>query len=280
MDIVTAQFPGVAETARYLTQEDAFTRRLSAMDIHFRTQSATANMAALGATIRNSARDWLQEDEQKVRACFAQACAILDENTRLLPPEVIFCQTNGSEEPGSAYCRGSNCIVLHPKALQRDADRLVRLLVHELFHLISRNHPALQEALYKEIGFYRGAEIELGQAYQSTIITNPDAPTRQYYFKARIDEENRNVYPLLFLAAGDDPHNFNLQFYDPTHNRLYRAEDIGNLYENIGLNTDYIIHPEEILAENFTLLLCGGEIKTPRVIRGIQHVLETARSSR
>jgi hypothetical protein len=42
----------------------------------------------------------------------------------------------------------------------------------------------------------------------------------------------------------------------------------------IGLNTRYIIHPEEILADNFTLLVRGErKVRTPRILDELKRVL-------
>ena len=42
----------------------------------------------------------------------------------------------------------------------------------------------------------------------------------------------------------------------------------------IGRNTRYIIHPEEILADNFVLLVRGErKVRTPRIIDDLQRVL-------
>lgn len=45
-------------------------------------------------------------------------------------------------------------------------------------------------------------------------------------------------------------------------------------HEKIGRNTGYIIHPEEVLADNFALLLLGsGKINSPHVLDGMQRIL-------
>jgi hypothetical protein len=42
----------------------------------------------------------------------------------------------------------------------------------------------------------------------------------------------------------------------------------------VGRNTDYIIHPEEILAENFALLVLGaGNVPSPEVLTRMREAL-------
>ena len=56
--------------------------------------------------------------------------------------------------------------------------------------------------------------------------------------------------------------------------QLLSIKDVGQFFEQIGRNTGYIIHPEEILAENFALLLSGSsELETPELIQKIKRLL-------
>ena len=50
--------------------------------------------------------------------------------------------------------------------------------------------------------------------------------------------------------------------------------------EQVGKNTDYIIHPEEILAENFALLVLNEtKVASPEILQKMREVLmrKTAR---
>ena len=50
-------------------------------------------------------------------------------------------------------------------------------------------------------------------------------------------------------------------------------EEIGNFYEQIGKNTNYIIHPEEILADNFALLVMGQKVSSPWLLDKLKSFL-------
>ena len=41
--------------------------------------------------------------------------------------------------------------------------------------------------------------------------------------------------------------------------KLVTAEEVTDFVEQVGQNTDYVIHPEEILADNFALLVIGQQ---------------------
>jgi hypothetical protein len=53
--------------------------------------------------------------------------------------------------------------------------------------------------------------------------------------------------------------------------------NVTGLFEQIGRNTDYVIHPEEILASNFELLVTGAEgAPSPQVLERIREELTRA----
>jgi hypothetical protein len=57
---------------------------------------------------------------------------------------------------------------------------------------------------------------------------------------------------------------------------LLDADDIPTFFDKIGRNTRYIIHPEEVLAENFVLLVNNKtDVPTPRILTEMKRVLST-----
>jgi hypothetical protein len=65
--------------------------------------------------------------------------------------------------------------------------------------------------------------------------------------------------------------------------RLLWSDETPDYLEQIGRNTEYIIHPEEILADNFVLLLEGAgasaKIQTPRVVEALRAALAKSSSA-
>jgi hypothetical protein len=52
-------------------------------------------------------------------------------------------------------------------------------------------------------------------------------------------------------------------------------QQITGFAEQVGKNTDYVIHPEEILADNFALLISAqGDPISPEIIRKMEEVLK------
>jgi hypothetical protein len=55
---------------------------------------------------------------------------------------------------------------------------------------------------------------------------------------------------------------------------LAAPEQISGFIEQVGQNTSYLIHPEEILADNFALLVLGMEdVPSPEILKRIRAIL-------
>ncbi len=56
--------------------------------------------------------------------------------------------------------------------------------------------------------------------------------------------------------------------------RLLNPAEVPDYLDQIGRNTGYIIHPEEILADNFVLLVNGkSPVKSPRILEQLGSLL-------
>ena len=179
---------------------------------------------------------------------------------------------------------------------------LERLLAHELFHVISRHDPELRRRLYAIIGFQPCNSIDLPEALAKQQITNPDAPTVDYYITVEHEGQTVQVVPILLADRPD---------YDPRRNRLFdylqfrllvvdredetwqpKLDDEGepillegkanaSYREQIGRNTGYIIHPDEILADNFVhLLMQTKDLKSPEIVKRMGEILGGNREPR
>jgi hypothetical protein len=60
--------------------------------------------------------------------------------------------------------------------------------------------------------------------------------------------------------------------------RLMEARQVTGFFEQVGRNTQYIIHPEEILADNFALfVLQEQDVPSPEVIEKLTATLREAK---
>ena len=62
--------------------------------------------------------------------------------------------------------------------------------------------------------------------------------------------------------------------YGGSQPRLVEVKQVTGFYEQVGRNTQYIIHPEEILADNFAdLVLQDRPVPSPEILKKMQDVL-------
>lgn len=275
---VTFEFASISRGQEVLTTNDDFVQRLSTFDRQSRLQSAEAIEPEI--YLRHVAAQVLQWTPQQVEKLSRVIASLSEPLQKIrLPnlPTVLLIQTTGREESGAAYTRG-NAIVLTKAQLSQADDALQRLLLHELFHVISRTDPILRDQLYAIIGFQPTNEIALPESLRERRITNPDAPIIQHVIDWN-DSSGKQTYfaPVLFArdsydpqrqrsmfaylefqlmeVAVDDAQNYVAVTNDGTPKMLPPSHDA--FQKKIGKNTGYIIHPEEILADNFALLMLG-----------------------
>ncbi len=164
--------------------------------------------------------------------------------------------------PYTYYTRG-RAIVIPPTDLAgADDGSLRRILLHEIFHLISRRHAAARPAAYALVGF---------EPLDTLIVSLPGAPARRRLlnpdaldlYAFRLNDSIRWL-PLDYAATPAPRPGFAAAFTS-NYFVLDGSGRAGSVVLNpaadstfrirTGGNTDYIIHPEEILAENFVSLL-------------------------
>ena len=205
-------------------------------------------------------------------------------------PSIIYViMTNGKDECNAAYCRNMDLVVLPRSEIIRSEERTKlsnvtdwdTTFTHELFHIWSRNHTELRDKLYEIIGYLQTpAVIDLPPELAHLKMTNPDAPITNHYIKIDVNGQEKCLAPILVASGEYDP-NIDPNFFSYLETRFIMLDDqtlkssgnlitydeVTNLYEKIGKNTEYIIHPEEIMADNFVHLVHEtSDLPTPGII--------------
>jgi hypothetical protein len=288
------------ETARaVLGARDEFVSQLSPFDRAARLGSANeVAEAEYLAFVTAAAREWAPDERARLTAAFAAIEPKLAELLPELDAPILLVKTSGEEEGGAGYTRG-NAVML-PNAHQ-DELTLQRLLAHEIFHVASRNNPALKRALYNTIGFALCGEVVLPPKLAARKMTNPDAPVNEDCIRLNVDGDDVWGMPILlsreerFDPAAGQPFFGYLTLSillvdraDPAAARpllrdgspvLVPFNRAGGFFEQVGNNTNYTIHAEEILASNFELLVTGAQnVPSPVVLERMR--LELTRAAR
>ena len=233
-------------------------------------------------------------------------------NPALLPKNLKFIKTEGRHYGVKALYTRTQHIIIPKAALDdRDRDALRYLFSHHCFHIFSRYHPEWKAQLYQLIGFkalkIKAEQLTLPPNLANSMLINPDAVDYLYTIcLTPWDQPTREFIPLSnavwhHFNEGADTYLPNLSVYFAPIERVEKddfrvasanlldPDYIGyrevsqDLFRQIGQNTRYIIHPDEILAENFALIAMGHlqdstklkRIRSPELLKKIEGLLNT-----
>jgi hypothetical protein len=197
---ITIAFASLSEGRQILMTRDDFIQRLSPFDRAARMKTdKDIPEAAFLKFIGDNVLPWTRTEEEKVDSAFRGIQPRLEALSLPFPEKIYVVKTTGNEEGGAAYTRG-NAIVI-PKAKLTETTAIQTLICHEIFHILSRGNPELQERLYETIGFTRCKEIEFPAMLKSRKITNPDAPKNDHYIRVQVDGKESCVVPILFAST-------------------------------------------------------------------------------
>lgn len=280
------------QAAAAIAQDDmeGFFDKISPLDMAL--QMGLKDTAGLtDAALRQRYRDFLRQDV--VPFSPAEATALAATVTRLhnasqrafpglLPDTVALIKTRGHHYGDGVFYTREHCIILPQSELtDLKAPALTHIMAHELFHLLSRYRPKLREALYARIGFHPLPQphwpLLLDTTLRQRLLLNPDGITDRYHIRVRDSAGDTLLLAPLISAAMQPAQtsarnhymaHFRPGFYPltasdtgytvqslPDGSSPLHIHDYPDFRAQITSNTDYIIHPDEILAENFALIL-------------------------
>ncbi len=229
--------------------------------------------------IQKDVMNFSQEEQNWLTEIWAEAvslCYALNEN--ILQTETVFIKTRGNYYGKDAFYTRNNAIIVPEENIKkRSRSGMLSVLLHEIFHIYSRYNPEKQEALYKLIGFNKigdSAELQIPEILDKRILHNPDGVNFAFSIELTNGQQKFQAVPIISSTldayTSSKPEFFDYLFFD-----LYEvknvdgkfhiicdeegqpqlpAESMLSFFEQIGNNTQYIIHPDEILADNFMLL--------------------------
>ena len=295
---ITISFASVAEGRRLLTSRDEFVERMSPFDraARLKTDKDVTERQYL-EFVGQSVLEWNAAEKQKISSAFQGIHKTLESMALPFPKNVLIVKTTGKEEGGAAYTR-TNAIVLPEGELEAPGAEMQKTICHELFHILTRANPDLREKLYAAIGFAKCSEVAFPPELKSRKITNPDAPRNDHCIRVKVAVKEQWAIPILFssaekydVAGGGEFFNY-LQFQlllvdrsnvgstvrpllDGQKSKIVDIQQVSGFFEQVGKNTGYIIHPEEILADNFALLVLGRRnLPSSEIIEKIQAILK------
>lgn len=291
------RFASAEEGRRLLTKTDTYAAALSPFDRQAKTGSRQpVDTPAFLDHAGRQVLQWKPDERQRLARIVGRLAEKLAPFDLQLPATVLLVRTTGREESDAAYSRGAG-IVLSNSQLTMSDGALERLVAHELFHVVSRNNPDLRRKLYAIVGFHPCREVPLPAELAARRITNPDAPGLDCWVELTVDGRPARCVPLL-LADGPYQPDLEPSFFSYLQFRLLVVagegddlrpvvrdgrpvlvdpRDAPDYLDRVGRNTGYIIHPEEVLADNFSFLVEGRTgLPNPEIPARIRDLLTSA----
>lgn len=220
--------------------------------------------------------DFTSSDRQFLSEVFDSVKTLLDAvNPDLMLPHIKLIKVNEAHYGKTVYyTRGEAIIVPEDIFETPNMDMQVKVMLHEVFHILSRYEEELRDDLYEMIGFFpHGYELVLDEPIQKRLMVNPDGVSMDYAIRLKPDGGGEQVEAIPLIRSTHLEYTETLpNFFDYVSFDLYHIEaekEIGyvranedgsskmdkayfpDFFRQIKDNTQYIIHPDEILADNF-----------------------------
>lgn len=249
-------------------------------------------MEELNAYALQELREWNDEEKKVIQAITED----LNDSIRKyqyslpLPKEIMLVKSTLKDEGGAGGYTRSNWIALTDKLVSHIKEEGQKtLLLHELFHVLTRNSLNFKKEMYQTIGFtVLDEELEYPKDLWDVHITNPDVGRYDSYATFTIDGKPQKCAMLLYanrpyttgtffqyLNIGFIPYDENMKPIQIDGKTVaYSLEQISDFDEKVGKNTRYIINPEEILADNFVIAFNNKtDVPTPELTEKIRNIL-------
>jgi hypothetical protein len=280
-----------------LGARDDYVRATAALErsVLLRTPDA-ASADRLATAMRDTSLEWTEEEKRSLNDVLDSLEGFISKMRWRSPPRIWLVKAADRLMDGFPHTRGHSIVV--QEGVLRDARSrpalLEYLLAHETFHVLSRADARLREELYGAIGFRACAAVEFPDALARLRLTNPDAPENRHTIGVRRAGRPLEAMPFVHLPPDKlEPRaGFSGQIRTAwlpvdreggrckVRNEPVPVDELEGLYEQVGRNTAYVIHPEEILADNFALIFrivardAPQKTASPELLERIRRILQ------
>lgn len=230
--------------------------------------------------LRSDMENFSSSEEKFMRDVFMSAKAALDKiNPKLMPSKIELIKTKTNHYGPDVYYTREDAIVIPDNIFEaRSIDAQMPVMLHEIFHILSRYNEGFREQMYKLIGFGKYSEdLILPKEITDKLLTNPDGVSRKYAINLMdekgveqlalpliLSTKNRfeptmpsffsylsfDLFPLIKIS----PNEVTLGLNSKGESALSIGHN-GDFFKQIRDNTQYIIHPDEIMADNFMMAI-------------------------
>ena len=231
--------------------------------------------------LRRSVLDFSKDEQSRLNLLFEQIKGSFNKfNIKTYHKHIYLSKIDDSVYGKQAFFTREDVIFIPEHQLGMDDDALKSIILHEIFHIYSRYDDALKSNAYGLIGFtklpkpYKVSNPKLKQR----LLLNPDGLDNSYGIELT-DDKNNSLTCVAVLHSRFKGLNSDLDdYFSYIHFELYKydkdkalaisddelqndipAEYFNSFFDQISDNTQYIIHPDEIMADNFMLMINAYE---------------------
>lgn len=285
-----ALFASKLQASNLLGKVDIFTSSLNEFELMAKLQTTEkATVSDYLYHAKNQSLEWNDKLKERVSVALDGLSFPLSINPMPLPEEVVFVLTTGLEEGFAAYTRG-NAIFLNERIIRKHSN-LSWLIAHELVHVATRNNSGWKDKLYSTIGFKPCNTPSFSNQFQKYLFSNPDSPQINHALEITYNGIKQKIAPIiftnqteyvgglffeyievgLFLLDGTNETDYELF---PEEKRIISFDECDEFFQNVGNNTSYLFHAEEILADNIADIYINRiDSPSPHVSRKILSIL-------
>ena len=264
-------------------------------DLDYRMQKTGATMDEYLAFASEQVLDFTGPETEAIDSYMEKMEKSLEDNGYELPPldEIVFIKTTMEEEGGAGgYTHGTQIYLgglvvnmfIMGELLPEYAETAEQILWHEIFHCLTRNNPEFRKDMYSLIGFtVTGTDYELPAGVFEYHISNPDVEHHDSYATFVIDGKEVDCFTDFVTTKHYDEAKTSYMAVGTTAlvpidgtDISYTPGQASNFNEVFGRNTEYVIDPEECLADNFSYAMIygmegpsGNGYPDPGIIEGI-----------
>jgi hypothetical protein len=199
----------------------------------------------------------------------------------ILPDTLYLIKTKGRHYGDGVYYTREKCIVIPANELAaRKTNPFTTTMYHELFHVYSRLNPEKRRQLYQLIGFEHIGldQLIMPPALASRVLLNPDGVDFGQKITLKTAEGTEiHAIPVIYSKYVGHQEELN-EFFAYLEFNLFQIEaapggkwqvitkedgyssvlsidKLPDFFRQIKENTGYIIHPDEVLADNFSFIM-------------------------
>ena len=289
------RYASASEGKDLLFSNEKYYAGFSQNDLDFRMQKTGATMEEYKALASEQVREFTDEENSLIDGHLEKMATTIRERGYTLPPldEVVFVKTTMAEECNvSGYTHGTTIFLSANMLAKRAAPNgdsahsayLTETLWHELFHCLTRNNPDFRADMYKLVHFtVHDTDYTLPPSVVEYHISNPDVEHHDSSAVFRINGKDVECFADFittrhFEKEGDSFVGLHSTALVPVDGSdlYYTPDQAENFYEVFGRNTEYVIDPEECMADNFSYALTygtegkdGNGYESPEIIEGV-----------